>query len=201
MDENLDALFDTIRQEGVEKAKKEANEITHRAYEEAEKIIADAKNRAEEIHQKTEDECRSLKQALYDELELSARDLILSVEQKVMQIFRNIFEEKITSSLSREPTVFLQTILEKWQYSEQGWRILLSEDELKFFTEDLLDSLRKKIKGGLEVQPDPEIKAGFKIMIEDGNYYLDFTEGTITDLYMEQLSPVLRDILKKTTGK
>lgn len=201
MDENLDALIERIKREGTEKAEEEAKEIVRQAREKAETIIADAKTKADEKLQKAEEECRRRKQAMLDDLELAARDLILSVEQKVLQMFRNILEEKLSSSLSGDQTAFIKSIFEKWQYSAQGWRIILSETELHHLTEDVLNSLREKIKCGLEVQPDPEIKAGFKIMAEDGSYYLDFTAGTMAELLMERLTPVLRDILRKAKEK
>lgn len=201
MEENLEALLQKIRREGVEQAKEEARKIEDRTREESDKIIADAKGRAEEKLQKSEEECKRMKQALFDELELAARDLVLSVEQRVLQIFKNILEEKMSNSLSSDPVTFIRTIVDKWQPSTQGWRIYLSEQDLRCLTEDLLDSLRKKIKEGLEVQLDPEIKAGFKAMIEDGSYYLDFTAGTMAELLMEGLSPALRDILRKAKRK
>lgn len=201
MDENLDALIERIKREGTEKAEKEAKEIGHKAREKAEKIIDDAKRLSDEILRKSEEDCKRRKQAMLDELELAARDIILSMEQKILKMFRNILEEKIGSSLSADQSTLINSILEKWQNSAQGWRIYLSESDLHHLTEDLLNSLRERIKGGLEVQPDSEIKAGFKIMAENESYYLDFTAGSTAELLMERLSPPLRAILRKPEGK
>jgi V/A-type H+/Na+-transporting ATPase subunit E len=197
MEKNLEALIEKIRREGIDQARGEADKVEHIAREKAGKIIADAKERAGEILQKTEEECKRMKQALFDELELAARDLTLSVEQRILQMFRNVLEEKLSNTLSKNPVAFIRTVFDKWQPSVQGWRIYLSEQDLRYITEDLLDSLRKKAGEGLEVQIDHEIKAGFKVMIEDGSYYLDFTAGTMTELLMERLTPALRNILRK----
>lgn len=201
MDEDLDSLIEKITREGVSQAEKESKEIERQAREKADAIIANARSKADDKIQKTEEECKRQKQAMLDELELASRDLILSVEQKVLQMFRNTLEEKISISLSSGQSTFIKSIFEKWKGSEQGWSIHLSEPELRNLTDDLLNSMREKVKGGLEIQSDSEIKSGFKIMVKDGSYYLDFTVGTMAELLMEQLSPILRNILRKTSRK
>lgn len=155
------------------------------------------KNKAEEKIKKAEEESNRMKQALLDELELAARDLVLSLEKRVLELFKNVLEEKLNTSFTKDPVYFIRTIFHKWQSSVQGWKICLSKQDSEKLTEELLAALQKKIKEGIEIQIDPEIKAGFKVMVKDGSYYLDFTAGTMAELLMERVSPVLQRVLRK----
>ena len=86
MQTKLQELTEKIYQEGVNKAKDESENILAEARKEAEKIVEQAKKDAEELVKNAEKESEELKQNSLNELQLSGRQLMSDIKQKVVSL-------------------------------------------------------------------------------------------------------------------
>jgi V/A-type H+-transporting ATPase subunit E len=57
-------------------------------------------------------------------------------------------------------------------------------------SDGLKSALAKEIKGGLEIRPSKNVKAGFRLAAKDGSGYFDCTDEEIAEMLM----PYFRDL-------
>ena len=75
-----------------------------------------------------------------------------------------------------------------------GWDLEKLEKQLK-------SRLAGELKKGVELKPFPEIEAGFRIAMEDGSAYYNFTDQGIAEILAEFLNPKIAEIVQEATQK
>ena len=86
MENKLDILTQKLYNEGVDKARQEAENIINQAKQEAEKIIADAKAKVAQMNADAETEVSNLKKKAESEMTLSARQAITALKQAITNL-------------------------------------------------------------------------------------------------------------------
>jgi len=199
MSDQLQELLQRVYEEGVNKAKAEAEQILEKAKSEAADIVQKAQAEADRIISEARKQAEDLKRNTESDLQMSAQNTLNAVKQKLTDIFLDeAFNTKLQESFS-DPQFLQKLILETvaaWKESEGT--IIISqnmEDKLdKFF----LQSLSEKASKGLKVEFSPQMKSGFALTPSDGSYKLSFTDEDFANLFKSYLRPRSNKILFKS---
>ena len=198
MNEKLQELTNKIYQEGLEKGKKEAEEIVDNAKTEAQEIVKSAKKEAEEITGKAEKDASELKKNTESELSLSTRQSIKTIRQRISDIMVNDAVDDAVSG-AFEDQDFVKSLMlkmaENWDKIEKEGRdvmFFLSEKDHKKLEGFLKKKVAEKIKGGLDINFEEGIKSGFKLGPKDGGYKLSFTDEDFKRFFEQYLRPRTR---------
>lgn len=73
----------------------------------------------------------------------------------------------------------------------------MQEKQAKQLEKSLIAAFKEKLMAEVNVLPDYNIKAGFKVTEKGASSYCDFTNESVADAFSSYLSPRLRDILKE----
>ena len=179
MEIQIQDLVQSIKRDGIEEAKKEAETIISAAKAKAEEIIAASKAEAEKNIENANREIESSK-ALIKQAE---RDAVLSVKKELEQLLERILAEKVSKDLSEKSLAALITAAIG---NEDPSKYAVEIDETKAALKSVL---AKQIEKGLEIRPVKGM-SGMKLSCKDGSGFYDFSDEEIAAL----LRPVLGDM-------
>lgn len=201
METKLQELTEKIYREGIDKAKEEAKVILEDAQKEADDKLKASQKEAEEIVEQAKKEAEELKKNTLNEMQLSAKQLVSDLRQKVV----NLIELKTMKPALNETfsdVEFTGNMILKmvgsWNPKESevvNLTVLLPEDkqkELEMFFKDKAGDLLNK---GLEINFSDKIKGGLKIGPKDGGYLISFTDEDFDNLFRSYMRPKLIDLL------
>jgi V/A-type H+-transporting ATPase subunit E len=197
MESKLEHLIEKIKTDGIEEAKKSADEIIKtarkeadsiikKAHEDAQKIVADAGKQAEKLQYNAES---ALKQA--------ARDTVLVTKEKLIKLLDMVFQRELGTVLS--PDFMKELILKIVEHWSGGAKleVLVSEKDLEELRELMFVKSRSELKDTVTIKVDKGISKGFRVGLKDNNVYYDFTDESIAEFLAEFLNPGIREILDK----
>ncbi|WP_317235534.1 DivIVA domain-containing protein [Maribellus maritimus] len=199
MTDKLQEITEKIYNEGIVKARDEAEKIKENAKKEAEKIINEAQKKAGEILAKAKSDADERKSNAESEMKLSARQFLSKLKQQVTNL---ILAQQVDSTVQEtfSDKTFIQkiiiTIIEKWQPAENGemdLKIMVPQHELNGLTAILNQRAAEAMKKGLDVQVDSKLKTGFKIGPKDDRFVVRFTDLDFENYF--------KTYLKETTQK
>ena len=179
MEIQIQDLVQSIKRDGIEEAKKEAETIISAAKAQAEEIIAASKAEAEKNIENANREIESSK-ALIKQAE---RDAVLSVKKELEQLLERILAEKVSKDLSEKSLAALITAAIG---NEDPSKYAVEIDETKAALKSVL---AKQIEKGLEIRPVKGM-SGMKLSCKDGSGFYDFSDEEIAAL----LRPFLGDM-------
>jgi V/A-type H+-transporting ATPase subunit E len=196
MSDQLQDLLQKVYDEGVAKARAEADAILEKARAdaeaimakagaEAEKTVADAKKKAEDLSKNTD-----------SDLKMAAQNTLSAVKQKLTDVFlAEAFDTKLREGFS-DPQFLGKLIMEivsAWK--ESGGSITISQSMEGKLGDAFLASLKDSAAKGLKVEFAPQMKSGFAISPADGSYKLSFTDEDFANLFKSYLRPRSNKIL------
>ncbi len=203
MDVQLKEIIEKIKLEGVKNAEEKSAQIIHDTKQKANEIIAGAHKEASEIISRARKESDRFEQSGKEALKQAGRDLILTLKTKVMDLFNEVIQTEVKSSLTEhvlEETII--SLIKSWNKKSVGEvRILLSPADLKKIENKLRLKLAEEIKRGVEIKPFPQIEAGFRVSIKDGSAYYNFSDQGIAEILAEYLNRRLAENIKEAIQK
>ena len=186
-------LTEKIYNEGVEKAKKEAELIIANAKKEADNIINAAKNGEKEIAEQAQKQADELKKNMDSEIRLAARQFISNLKQQITGLITiEQVEIPVKDAFKDEEFVknIILTIIKNWnpqKPEEFNISLLLPQKEEKELTDFFNNKAKELLDSGLEINFEPNIKSGFKIGPKDGSYYISFTDKDFENYFINYL--------------
>jgi V/A-type H+/Na+-transporting ATPase subunit E len=200
MDSQLNELIETIKRDGVQTAEKQAEQIVEAAKESAQKTVDDAERNAREIIAAANAEREKIAAAGEETLKQSARDLVLSVQARLTEMFKAVITESVQSTLDDQ--VLEKTILavvEAWTGDKDAaLSVILSEGDLARLEAVLRDRLRMYIEKGVEIRSSASVKSGFRVEMKNGTLYYDFTADAIAEALSVYAGPRLGSLLRES---
>ncbi len=200
MDDKLNLITQKLYNEGVEKAREEAEKILQDARQEAEKIVSESKTEASNIMSLAKKDAEDLKKKTVAELKLSGDQAMAALKQDVTELISDKIAKKVTKE-SFDDTDFVKklilAVVEKWNEAEGSLdlNLILSED-IKEDTEKYFAAEQKAlIDKGLVVKTGANEAKGFIIQPKDGSYQINFTDEVFVDFFRNYLRVFTRDML------
>lgn len=199
MENKLDILTKKLYDEGVDKARQEAENIINQAKQEAEKIVAEAKAKAEQLNADAETDVANLKKKAESEMTLSARQAITALKQAIT----NLVAGEVAGNVAKvgfEEKAFIQelvmTIVKKWDIAggNLDMEILLSADEKDKFESFVTAKYKDLLDKGLAVKVG-NLEEGFVIQPKDGGFQIAFSEKLFEAFFNQYIKGFTKKLL------
>lgn len=184
MELQIQDLVTSIRKEGIEAAKAEAESIISEAKKKAESIVSGAKAEAQQYKDATEKEIAILRESAEVGAEQAKRDAVLAFKTEIQNEFQKILAADINKQLSGEG---LGKLI---RAAVAGENIANYSAEVSEVSDALKQELAEEIKNGLEIKPTKGVQQGFRLAAKDGSGYFDCSDDGI----MEMLMPYFREL-------
>lgn len=184
MELQIQDLVSSIRKEGLDTAKAEAEVILAEAKKKAEAIVAEAQAAAKSEKESTEKEIGILRESAVISAQQAKRDAMLAFKGEVKATFEKLLSDKVQKELSSDA---LGKLI---QAAVVGEDVSQYAAEVAEVTDALKTTLADEIRNGLEIKPSKQIRAGFRLAAKDGSGYFDCSDDEI----MQMLMPYFRDL-------
>lgn len=199
MDSKIQQLTETIYNEGVEKARGEADAILKEANEKAEQIKKDAQKEADRIVEEANEKSQELKKQVDSEIKMTTNQAVSAMKQEITTLVTmKVIQPSVKELFSDTDYLksLISDVVKGWIEKEDfDMKVILSEsnrDKLEdYFKNNLADELNK----GLEVTFTKNMKSGFKIGPSDGSYIISFTDDDFTNFLKSYLRPKTSQLL------
>lgn len=199
MENKLDILTRKLYDEGVEKARQEAEEIIAKAHRDAEKIVEKGKSEAARIEREAQAERESLQRKTASEMSLSVRQATGALKQRITDLVAGTVSGELAHT-GFEDKAFVQellmTLVNKWDISSGNLdlEVLLPAEEKARFEALVASKYKALLDKGLEVKVG-NLPEAFVIRPKTGGYQLTFSEALFTDFFNRYLREFTKTLL------
>ena len=200
MEIQLKELIDQIKKDGVEAAESEAQAILKAANDEAEKIILNAKAEAKRILQEAKKENERMVKSSEDAIRQAGRNLLISFRESVTRELNAIIGENVTAVYSSDAFAgLIISIVESWakKPDAEDIAVILNTQDLNKLEETLLAVLKGKMLKGITLKANDNFDGGFRIAVNNGSAYYDYSAEAVVDMLSNYLSPKVTELLKE----
>ena len=200
MEVQLQELIDQIKKEGVETAEVEAKSIVDAAKIEAERIIEEAKSQANRIINDAKIETERMTKSSEDIIRQSGRNLLISFRESVSRELKAIIEANVSDVYSSETIAqIIVDVVKNWasQPEAEDIAVIMNAEDLDKLEETMLAALKEKMLSGITLKANDNFDGGFRIAVNDGSVYYDYSKEAVVDMLSNYLSPKLTELLKE----
>ena len=200
MEIQLKELIDQIKKDGVEAAESEAQAILKAANDEAEKIILSAKAEAKRILQEAKKENERMTKSSEDAIRQAGRNLLISFRESVTRELNAIIGENVTAVYSSDAFAgLIISIVESWakKPDAEDIAVILNTQDLNKLEETFLAVLKEKMLKGITLKANDNFDGGFRIAVNNGSAYYDYSAEAVVDMLSNYLSPKVTELLKE----
>ncbi|MDR3131429.1 MAG: V-type ATP synthase subunit E [Treponema sp.] len=197
MEIQLQELIDKIKRDGIEAAVEEASRLKTQAEEEAKRITEAARKEAAGIAAAAKADAERAEKAGIAAVGQASRNVVLAFKTGIQAVLDRIVVRETASSLNDEVLkAVLPDILKGWAAGKDALNLILNEAQVRSLADYFNGKLAGELKAGLEVKPDRNLAAGFRIANKDGSAYYDFSAESVAELLSAYLNPRLAETLK-----
>ncbi|MGL4363747.1 MAG: hypothetical protein ACRCSB_00905 [Bacteroidales bacterium] len=201
MQDKLAQLTEKLYGEGLEKGRREGDEILANAKVEAKNIEENAKIAAANTIDIAKKEANAIIEAAKKEIEQAGKNTLNSVKIQIEEcLLNNTLQKNLTDFFADGD--FLKSLIltaaknfNSCAQETPSLKVLLSSEMQSKLIAEFTKSSMQVLDKELEFIVDKNIKAGFKIAKRNGSYYLTFTQQDFEHLLKEYLRPKTREIL------
>jgi len=199
MNSKIQQLTETIYNEGVQKAKEDAENILNEAKERAATIEKDAQKEAERLLNETRKKSDELKSQVESEIKMSLDQAVSAIKQEVtglitMQVIKPSVKEMFSDKDYLKGLI--SGLVKGWMEKESlDLTIILPESDREKLESYFKNSLADELNNGLDVTFTSNIKSGFKIGPSDGSYVISFTDEDFMNFLKNYLRPKSSQLL------
>lgn len=207
MVDKIKEITQKIYNEGITKAKEDADQIITEARNKAEEIILSATKTKNDIIEKAEKQASEIKQKNESELQLAAQKFISQLKHQITTL---ITTSQVNSDIKKalNNTDFVQQIILKiinnWNpndSSELNLMLLLPEKSQEKFTSFFETKAIETLNKGVELQFDKKLENGFKIGPQDGSYLISFMDKDFENYLKNYLKDKTKKLLFESNKK
>ena len=200
MEIQLQELIDQIKKDGVEVAETQAKNIVDSAKTEAAKIVADAKAQADIILSDARAENDRMVKSSEDAIRQAGRNLLISFRESVAKELDAIIGETVNSVYSPDSLAQLVTnVVEAWANKPdvEDIEVILNSNDVKLLNETTFATLKDRISKGITLKANDNFDGGFRIAVNEGGAYYDYSKDAVTEMLSAYLSPKIAALLRE----
>lgn len=200
MEIQLQELIEQIKKDGVEAAENQAEAILLSAKAEAEKIIADAQAQADKLMADAKAENEKTVKSGEDAIRQAGRNLLISFRESVTRELGAIVGENVNAVYSSDAFAKLVVnAVESWtgKPEAEDIAVILNSADLEKLEGALLAELKAKMLSGVTLKANDNFDGGFRIAVNNGAVYYDYSAEAVTDMLSNYLSPKVTALLKE----
>ncbi len=203
MEIQLQELIEQIKKDGVEAAESKAASILASANAEAEKIVSDAKTQAEKILLEAKENNERLVRVSEDAIRQAGRNLLISFRESVAKELDAVVSSSVTAVYSSDKlTELIARVVESWSKNpdSEDVSVLLNSKDLESLESSLLAALKEKMLDGVTLKPNDNFDGGFRIAVNNGTAYYDYSAQAVTEMLSVYLNPRVTALMKEADG-
>ena len=200
MSQKLQELTQKLYQEGVEKARLEADRILEEAKQSKQEILAQAKKEAEDLIENGKREAEKLVAKGESELKLAAKQSVSALRQKTVELLAHaILGDGINAALDDRDFLksLIHTLVSRWSTDTKtlDLKLVLSKERQNELEEFLKEALSEQLNKGLLVEFEERMKTGFRVVAKDGSFMLSFSDQDFEQYFQSFVKDNIRSIL------
>jgi V/A-type H+/Na+-transporting ATPase subunit E len=198
LSQKLQELTKKLYQEGVEKARTEADNILAEAEKNKLELISQAESEAEKILAKAKKSAEQLLEQGKSELDMAAGQAVSALKQKITTLLAgHTLGENIKSALSEKEFIksLILELVKKWDPAGQNLALVLSKEREQEFSAYLQKELKSALSHSPEISFEDRMSGGFKIKSADGSFMLSFTDQDFEQFFQSFVRDKIRTIL------
>lgn len=201
MTDRIEEITQKIYNEGITKAKRDAEKLISEAKEKAEAIIRSAKKTEEKIINDAQKKALEEKKRGEAELKLAAQQFISHLKQQITNLISTAQVDNPVKEAFKDDDFIKQIILkiiEKWEPENQekmDLTLLLSPNDQKELSDFLHAKATEAMNNGIVIREDPTLESGFRIGPKEGSYLINFTAQDFTNYFIQYLKNETKKLL------
>lgn len=200
MEIQLQELIERIKTDGVAVAETEAAARVEAAKAEAGRIVAEAEAEAKKILQQAREENERLVRVSEDAIRQAGRNLLISFRESVGKELEALVKAQTAGDYS--PAVLgelIPKVVEAWtaQGGSGDVAVLLNSADLAALEAGLMTALKERMLGGVTLKADDSFNGGFRIAVDNGSAYYDYSRDSLADMFAAYLNPRVAALLKE----
>ncbi len=200
MEIQLQELIEQIKKDGVDAAEAQAEAILLSAKAEAERIISEAQAQADKIMADAKSENAKTVKSGEDAIRQAGRNLLISFRESVAKELKAIAGENVNAVYSSDAfAALIISAVEGWaaRPDADDITVILNGDDLAKLEETVLGQLKAKMLSGVTLRANDNLDGGFRIAVNNGAVYYDYSAEAVTDMLSNYLSPRVTALLKE----
>lgn len=211
MAETVQSFIETLRANGVEAGRKEAERIRREAEEKAEQIVRDAESKARQIVEEAEREREKTLERTQTDLKLAARDTVAKLRDSLSQAVNRVLAQKVSETFDDE--TFLKELIRDMALNyaksdaagEEAISFNLSQPMQKKLADWIVATLQESSGGDqLSVELHGTLtSAGFEYKVSGGT--VEVTPESVVEALSQIVTPQLQQLItadeEKQTGE
>ena len=201
MNTKIKELTENIYNDGVAKAREEAERILKEANEKAEKITSDAQAKADKIISEAKSESDKINASLKSDLQSTKTQIIEIAKQEVSNLITAETAKVMAGKVADNEKFLKEMILEilkNWNPDNgpvEEVEALLSE-KMAGKMDKLIQSEAQEIMGSkLTIRPVAAVKNGFQIVNNKVGFKISFTDEDFEIFFASMMKPKIREYL------
>ena len=194
-------ITEKIYNEGVVKAKVEADKIIDEAKNKADEIIESAKKQELEILEQAENQSAEYKKNTDSEIQLAARQFMSKLKQQISNLITTAqIESSVKEAFNDSEFIksIILTLIKNWnpqKPEEFKLNILLPEKDKKELSEFFDTKAITVLNSRIDVKFDGKIESGFKIGPKDGSFIISFSDTDFENYFKGYLKERTKKLL------
>lgn len=195
MQTKLQELTEKIYNEGVAKAKAEAEKIKAEAEKQAKAILEEAEKQKSRIIADAEKQARELERNIKSEIKLASRQAINELKQQITNLVVAEIVEKPTKSAFDDDKFIkelIEIVMSNWDEKRSQdceVNVYLPKKHEQRLNEFFKQKFKRLLDKGLTVSYEEQLKSGFQIGPKDGSYKISFTDNDFEQFFKAYLRP------------
>lgn len=199
MDSKIQQLTEAIFNEGVQKAREEAENILKQAKEKAASIEKEAHKEAEKLLQDARDKSAELKRHVDSEIRMTVNQAVSAMKQEITSLITiKVVQPSVKELFSDKDYLknLISEVVKGWLSKENfDLNIILPESEKAELEGFFRNNLATEMNKGLQVSFGQNVKSGFKIGPADNSYLISFTDEDFINFLKAYLRPKTSQLL------
>ena len=201
MTDRINDLTQKIYNEGVVKAKEDADQIIDSAKKKAEEIIKAATQKEAEILDKAKKDAEEIRKNTDSELKLAARQFLSKLKQEITHSVVKAKTAPVLKEAFKDTELIknsILTLIKNWDPqnpTELDLVVLLPEKHKNELFSFFHSKATEIINKGINVEFDSTIESGFKIGPKDGSYIISFSDTDFENYFKNTLKARTRKLL------
>ncbi len=198
MEVQLQDLVEKIKNDGIASGEQQAAGIIAEAEARAKKLVEDARTEAASLLKQAEAESERFTKASEAAVKQACRNALIMFQEGVTRSLNALINAETASAYTADVLKDLipETVKGWIKEGEDDISVVLSPDNAKKLESSLQAAFKKQIEKGIEVKSDAQLAEGFRIGMQDGAAYYDFSAEAVAQLFSTYVSSRAAQIMQ-----
>ncbi|MBR2413514.1 MAG: V-type ATP synthase subunit E [Clostridia bacterium] len=200
MEIQLQELIEQIKKDGVCAAEEKSAAIINEAEATAARIIAEARAEADKMIADAKAENAKTVKSGEDALRQAGRNLLISFRESVAKELNALVSKNVNAVYSSADFAgLIENAVANWAGKPEAddLAVILNSADLAKMENTLLAVLKARLGEGVTLKANDRFDGGFRIAVNNGAVYYDYSAEAVTDMLSAYLSPKVTALLKE----